>query len=413
MVWLLPAALAGLAAVLGPLIVHLLRRQRARTVVIPTVQFIPAVDQSVVRVRRPADLLLLLVRMAIIACAALALARPLFLTDSRAAGWADRIVRVAVVDTSNPSVAPMANEAAAAELTSATFSHRIDATQLDSALRRGSAWLNAAPPGRRELVVVSDFRLGSIDESLVRGVPATIGVRLIPVRAEGEAIREIMAGPSLGPEVLFGRRVRIDAATTTATFSRGATSIVGLTLLVSPEDQADAARLLRVAARAGVHAPLSHQPIIVRFAGGRRPSQHQERTSPQGWAPSAALRLLRHADQADLPVTAAIGEDGALVVDVNARPGTVVAAEALRAILDARPDPGQLSDQEIAHIPRERLEALGRPSPPADTAAWQRSGESDGRWFWLGALALMGVEAWIRRGRSAALAISEVDAHAA
>ena len=58
MVWLAPAALVGLAAALGPLIVHLLRRQRARTLVVPTVRFIPAVDQSVVRVRMPADVLL-------------------------------------------------------------------------------------------------------------------------------------------------------------------------------------------------------------------------------------------------------------------------------------------------------------------------------------------------------------------
>jgi len=412
MVWLLPAALTGLAAILGPLVVHLLRRQRARTVIIPTVRFIPTVDQSVVRVRRPADLLLLLVRMAIVASAALALARPLFLTDSRAQGWASRIARVAVVDVRNPRVVSLANEAAAAELSSATFSHRIDASQLEPALRQGSAWLNAAPPGRRELVVISDFRLGAIDESLLRGVDGTIGVRLIPVRVKGEATGEIAAGASLAPGFLFERRVRIDAAHTSAAFSRRPASIEGLSLLVSPEDQPDTSTLLRIVARAGAAAPSSTQPTVVRFAGGPPLSPHAKQT-PQGWARDAALRLLKHADDTDLPITADVGGDGALLVDVNARPGTLVAAEALKAVLDAGQDPQQLSGQEIAHIPTENLEALGRPSPPADTSAWQRSDESDGRWFWLAALAWLGAEAWIRRARSSTVTVSEVDARAA
>ena len=143
MVWLAPLALAGLAAVLGPVIVHLLRRQRARTLVVPTVRFIPTVDQSVVRVRMPADVPLLLLRIAIVMCAALALARPLVLTDARKAAWADRIARVTVVDVSDPSVATLANEAAASELRSATYSHRIDAAALAPALQRASAWLSS------------------------------------------------------------------------------------------------------------------------------------------------------------------------------------------------------------------------------------------------------------------------------
>ena len=87
MVWLLPAAFVGLLALAGPLLVHLLRRQRARTLVVPTVRFIPGLDQSIVRLRTPADGWLLLLRMAIVASAALALARPLLLTDARAAAW--------------------------------------------------------------------------------------------------------------------------------------------------------------------------------------------------------------------------------------------------------------------------------------------------------------------------------------
>ena len=411
-VWLLPAALVGLAALAGPVLVHLLRRQRARTVVIPTVRFVPVVDQSVVRIRRPADLLLLFVRMSIVACAALALARPLFLTNARAASWADRIARVAVVDTTNPAIAALANDAAIAELTAATFSQRIDTIHIESAIRQGSAWLNAAPPGRRELVVISDFRLGAIDEALVRDVPASAGVRFIPVRAKAEVSREITVPDSLGADAVFTGSVRIEAATTSATFSRRPRSIDGLTLPLAPEDETEGSKLLRIVGRAGAHAPSASQPVIVRFAGGP-PLGRQVTPAPGGWARGAALRLSQRADAADLPLTAGVGDDGALLVDVNARPGTLTAAEALKAALDSRPDPRQIVGQEIAYIPTERLEALRRPAPPADLSAWQRSDHSDARWFWLASLALLGAEGWLRRGRSTPAAASEVNAHAA
>ncbi len=412
MVWLLPVALAGLAAVIGPLIVHLLRRQRARTLVVPTVRFIPTVDQSVVRVRMPTDVPLLVLRMAIVACAALALARPLFLTDARAAGWADRIARVVMVDVGNPDAAVAAHEAASAELQSATFSQRIDAVQPGSALRRASAWLADAPPARREIVVISDFRIGSLDESLIRDIPETIGVRFVPVRPAATEMREIAAGDVLGPDARFERQARIDATSTATTLIRRSAPLSGLRLLTAPEDEQDAARLMRVVSRAGAVAPSASEPIVVRFAGGERLPAQGKPTS-DGWALPAARRLLRDADDANYPVTVAIGEDGALLVDVNARPGTLVAAEVLKAALDARQDRQRLAAQEIARIPSGTLEAWGRVPGPADTAAWQRSEESDGRWFWFGALVLLAVEGWMRRTRSSSATNREVDAHAA
>ena len=412
MVWLLPAALAGLAAVIGPLIVHLLRRQRARTLVVPTVRFIPTVDQSVVRVRMPTDVPLLLLRMAIVACAALALARPLFLTGSRAAAWADRVARVVVVDVGNPEATAAANEAASAELQAATFSQQIDAAQPGSVLRRASAWLNDAPPARREIVVISDFRLGVLDDSLVRSIPETIGVRFVPVRPTVPATREVGTGAVLATGGGFERRARIDDKSTAATFTRQSSAMNGLRLLTAPGDEQDAATLVRVVSRAGAFAPSASEPIVVRFAGG--PSLPSEgKPVANGWALPVARRLLRDADDANYPVTAAIGADGTLMVDVNARPGTLIAAEVLKAALDARRDPQFTAAQEIARIPSRTLEAWGRAPAPADTAAWQRSEESDSRWFWIAALVLLGVESWMRRSRSRPAANREVDAHAA
>ena len=406
MVWLLPAALVGLLALGGPLLVHLLRRQRARTLMVPTVRFIPALDQSIVRIRRPADGWLLLLRMAIVACAALALARPLLLTDARAAAWGERVARVVVVDVSESSGAAAAAEAAAVELQSAGVAHRIDAKDLAPALRRAAAWLEAAPPARREIVVLSDFQRGALEAADVDAVPEGMGMRFIPVRPPATAAtREMTAGPVLAENGAWQRTVRLDASTTSATFTPVSDAAEGLSLVTAPDDPEATASLLRVIARAGAQAPSASEPIVVRFPGGR-----QAEGRAKGWTREAALRLLREADRNDLPLSVA-PDAAALVVDVQAKPGSLEAAAALKAALDARPDPRGLTEQEIARIPVATLSAWTREPGAADTTAWRHSDDSDGRWLWLAALVLLGLETFVRRSRAAAA--REVEAHAA
>jgi hypothetical protein len=409
MVWLLPAALVGLLALGGPLLVHLLRRQRARTLMVPTVRFIPALDQSIVRLRTPADGWLLLLRMAIVACAALAVARPLLLTDARTDAWGERVARVVVVDVSESSGA-----AAAALLESAGVAHRIDATDLPPALRRAAAWLEAAPPARREIVVLSDFQRGVLEAADVDAVPVEMGMRFIPVRPPAPAAtREITAGPVLAENGAWQRTVRLDASTTSATFAPVPGDVDGLRLLTAQEDPETAASLLRVIARAGAHAPSASEPIVVRFPGGLPPEggSHELRGGQaKEWTREAALRLLRAADRHDLPVSIA-PDAAALVVDVSAKPGSLEAAAALKAALDARPDPRGFTEQEIARIPEATLSAWTREPGAVDTTAWRHSDESDGRWLWLAALVLLGLETFVRRSRAAAA--REVEAHAA
>jgi hypothetical protein len=120
--------------------------------------------------------------------------------------------------------------------------------------------------------------------------------------------------------------------------------------------------------------------------------------------------LLREADRNDLPISVT-PDASALVVDVNAAPGSPEAAAALKTALDARPDPRGLTEQEIGRIPEATLSAWTREPGAADTAAWRQSEESDGRWLWLAALVLLGVETFVRRSRAAAA--QEVDARAA
>lgn len=395
MVWLLPAALTGLLAVAGPLIVHLLRRQRAKTVIVPTVRFVPSVDESVVRVRHPTDGWLLVLRMAIVACAAVALAQPLLMTRARATAWNERLARVVIVDVSESAGAASAAEAIAAELRTATFPRRIDAGDVAPALRRAIAWLQASPPARREIVVLSDFQRGVLESSDVDGIPEGIGIRFVPVGTRAPiAGRAVAAPPVMSEGGTLLRQVRLDDGSTGVIYSPASGQPEGLRLLTAPQDAEAAASLLRVVARAGVPAPSELQPIVVRFPGGEPLPPAAGAAS--GWATDAALRLLRAASTSGLSLTAATG-DGALLVDVQAVPGTFAAAQALKAALDARADPRALAEQEIAQIPEQALRAWTRAPGVADTSAWRQSPDSDGRWLWLVALILLGIESFVRR----------------
>jgi hypothetical protein len=73
--------------------------------------------------------------------------------------------------------------------------------------------------------------------------------------------------------------------------------------------------------------------------------------------------------------------------------------------------PGTIAEAEPMMISADRLREWQR--APTDVAPPTNgtTGDSDGRWFWIAALALLGVETWLRRQRPAATPSAEV-AHA-
>ena len=97
--FLSPVFLAGLAAAVIPLLIHLSRSRRRRRMAFSTTRFFT--DQFVrsYRMSRLKELLLLAARMALFACFAFALARPLFLPEGRSYLTGRRSV-VLVVDNS-------------------------------------------------------------------------------------------------------------------------------------------------------------------------------------------------------------------------------------------------------------------------------------------------------------------------
>lgn len=118
MIWLQGAALAGLAVVAIPALVHLLIRRRAPRVLFPSLRFLLPTATIAIRLRAISDWPLLLIRVSVFALAAVAFAQPLMVTAQRRAAWNARLTRAIVVDTS-ASMTYMRGAAAAAAGTEA------------------------------------------------------------------------------------------------------------------------------------------------------------------------------------------------------------------------------------------------------------------------------------------------------
>ena len=404
-VWLAPAALVGLIAIAGPIAVHLLRRQHARRITLPSLRFVTASDESAVRLRRISDAGLLLVRSAIVGTAAVALAQPLLLTDRRNARWAERIARVVIVDTSESARGGAAAEMLAAERAGASPVETIETDELSAALGRAAAWLSHSLPVRREIVVLSDFQQGALDTIDIERVPSGIGLRfvrvsnVVPAR-EGPTLRTLREGAVMsGSVTLDGRR-------TSVTYESERLSTAGLQILTA--SPAKAAFLTRVITRAGATAPDSKQPIVIGF-GSLEPLRPPA-AAQRDWTLAAAQRLLRAISTLETPVDVSAAE-GTLTVRVHADPDSLAAAQVTAAALDARVDPDVLAEHETERISDARLAAWSRAPAPPDPAQWRQTDESDGRWLWGIALLLLALESVLRRPATASA--PKVEAHAA
>jgi hypothetical protein len=99
-----------------------------------------------------------------------------------------------------------------------------------------------------------------------------------------------------------------------------------------------------------------------------------------------------------------------MIVRVGASSDSFVAAAALRAALAGRATRDGWAEREVRTIPPARLAAWTRAPGPAAPDAWRQSAPGDARWLWAAVLAMLGIEAAIRRSRSA---VREVHADAA
>jgi Aerotolerance regulator N-terminal len=432
MAWLAPGALAALALLAGPIVVHLLARRNARRVVFPATHFVRTTQAAAVRFRRPSDVPLLLVRMAIVAAAVLAAAQPLFLTRWRLAAWNARVSRVVIAagyaesTPSNPGTPRQ--QLADQEMATAYRAQRIDTADLADGLARAAPWLEAAPPSRREVVIVSDFRRGSIERGSLDVLPAGVGVRLI--RAGAGPAERTAALPAV--DGWRGSRwvptVTVDASGTRTSWTEDRRSLAGrsasgggsiedrpewVTIVAPPADAAAAERAKRAAASFGVSAGDDTHRVRIVFAGAQDEGEQPVHTR---WIARAA-QALRDSDLLqEVDADVSVGErDGAFVVRAPVTASSLAAPAIVRAAMLAV-RPAAIADRrlETLTIPDAELAQWRRDPVPfqltsTDLSSVARATDSDARWFWALALVLIGVETWMRRPRRS---VTRQEAHA-
>jgi hypothetical protein len=435
MIWLNPAALAALALVAGPIVVHLLRSRRAPRVGFPSLRFFRPSRATSVRLRLPSDWRLLVVRCAVVALAVLALAQPLLLTPSRIAAWNRRTARAVVVDGSgsmargsegSPAATSDASAVAAAELQGAFLARQFDAPDLTAGVASALAWLETVPPARQEIVLISDFHEGAIDDKAIAALPSDVGLRTVVV-GRLPANRTVDGIGLIGVEGQAGRRTRVEltAGGTRARFEPSTEKgQVGLIVLAGPDEHSLVAALMRAVAAAGAPAPAATEPIVVRF--GRSESEgFVEPTAFDAWMLRTVLRMsadraLRRgaaaitaaaplADRSQSLVVlrdrhgqallrASAGDRG-LILEAAVDVSSYFAAQLVRGALVARQGAVALPEDEVRPAGPRQLAIWNRPGADVSPDRWRRAESSDARWGWLAALALLAFEQWLRRNR--------------
>jgi hypothetical protein len=425
--WLNPLALLGLLAIAGPILVHLLRQPRAVRVPFPSLRFVQPSRTVAARMRRIADPWLLLVRVLIVGAAALALAQPVLLTPARLDTWNSRTARAVVLDTSRsmqaPAIAGAARQRTQAEAHAAFVSAVFEGDDLRTAMARAAAWLDVAPPARRELVLISDFQAGVVTADAATMMPGGFGLRTIPIgEPAGERSLEGLARFGSGAR----QDMRLTPETTAVTWQEDAPGTARVRFV--PEEAPEIQRIVRAVAAAGAPAGDRTQPLALAFATA---DVHDIVPIAGGWMLDTIARMaqddeLRRAAAASSGTTLAGDERwfdvaraadgsaivraaaaaGELIVQVAAERGDYLAAAALRSALHARHGsiPAVFGDDEIVRMPADTIAALDREAGEVGREVARRVERSDARWLWLAALLLLGLETWMRRPRAVAQA---------
>lgn len=389
-----PWAWLGLAALAVPIAIHLLARQQAVRARFPTLRFIQINELSAISRHRLTDLPLLLVRLAILMAIVAAIAGPRW--SAQATGTGPSALAV-VVDTSASAAGDNGRNAARAAVMSVPTSTIVESAALPEAIESATAWLQRQT-GRRELRVISDFQIGSLDESAVKAVPADIGLSFAPLT---------MFAPKL-PEgfSLTGDRSRMAWPATS-----GRAAVPPPLAVKAGADQSRAEAMLSAVASLvttnPVDATARHATLMFRSAPEFASLSSAISPIAQPWMFEATRTVMADQELRSRVVLASQGAE--LMVLVDEAPDSVVAGTIALRMLDALLQPLDWNELEPRSIAAETLRGWER--APAATSS-RDNGEPQGRWLWLVALVLLGLEMWMRRGRAASAVVPKEDAHA-
>jgi hypothetical protein len=430
-IWLNPAAALALLALLAPVAIHFLVHRNAPRVAFPTLRFIQPARLASIQRRALEDALLLAVRLVALAAAVAAVAGPFLVTAARRRVWDSRLIR-ATVETREAASAGATAAAAASGMAAPpgtpgpqadTATFVIDA--LSDGVLRAVAWLDRQPPGRRELVIRSAFPIGSFSRADMDLVPTNVGVRFertgtrpprttlvappvltaIDGREPIEVRREFLLNGAQSSvrdvEIVQGARFPIDIVVADA--ERPAVDAIVRSLLVERIPRWPPTAPTDRSARLILAGDADATPRAPAFAALRAP-----------WMADAAARTWRslterRAIEAGVRFAAVAGPAGEdrLVVTADVHASDPVVPLLIRAILDGLTPVVDRTNDDILRIDDAQLAAWSRSPGPVAPRRPEMSPETfprdDRRWFWATALALLALEAWVRRPRATPL----------
>ena len=428
MIWLNPLAWFGVAAIAVPIIVHLVAHRRAERITFPTLRFLQPTRLTAIRRRTLEDLALLVLRCAIVAAAVAACAGPLLVTPARRALWNGRLVRAVVVSGAAPR-----------ESSSVTAAFRVEQFEtgaVSEGIHRAVAWLESAPPARRELVVAAPLTIGSIGDADLAGVPTDVGIRFMRT-ADVPAARTVDDSPLL---TRTGARRRSVVLTGPATSVREAGDTVPAAWpieVIAPSDlqrTVDAARDAVLSLR--VRAPAADRRAQLVFAQGsdvRVAGDVAAIRTP--WMADSLARVARDTDlQSEAarvpaglvdprfargpwhvlvnaldgrPIASAAMASHKLTVVAAARAGDLIVPVLMRAIANGLAPASDLTAADVLPIGDATLRAWTRPPGPPPPPRPETVDRDDRRWLWGVVLLLLMVENWVRRSARGADHVQE------
>ncbi len=440
--WRNPLALLALASVAAPILIHILVQRRAERFAFPTLRFIAPTRLAAIRRHLLEDAALLAVRIAILAAAVIALAGPLLMTASRRHRWDQQMVRAVVIDERNnpppgPGLALGGTGSGIIRVPGRSpgvvEQKAFDAEVLGDGVRRALAWLDTAPPGRRELVIQSPFPIGSLTAADIADVPQAVGIRF-----ERQGVlprtRTVPGNTVLTSTGSQRQTVTFEGVATLVADSAAAGAgdwPIEISAAENDRPTLDAAvaavRTERVwASPADRRARL----VVVDRAVTRPPGLDAAGAVQQPWMAAAISRI---ANDTDLKTAAAAVAAGSidprlgaapwheLTSAADGRPLIVAAASderlmvvsaagakalitplLMRAMANAIAEPVDVRPAEVTPIPEAVLRGWSHEAGPATPPKIDSIADDDRRWFWLTALVLLAIETWMRRSRTAA-----------
>jgi hypothetical protein len=454
-IWLNPAAWIGLVALAAPILIHILVQRRAERLPFPSLRFLQQTRLASIRRHVLEDLPLLAIRAAILATAVAALAGPLVITPTLRQAWNARVVRATVVSGVDVNAPAGARRLQPSDQT--FLSQTFETRSVSEGLHRAVAWLENAPPARRELVIVGPLALGSVTAEDLSAVPPAIGLRFersgtLPTE------RTIAGGTVLAMEregfsraaahvlpVLRRHTVELNGAATSVRETVEAVPVgfpVDVVCAADARPAVDAAiaavrservwapaaerraRLVLIGTSVDSTAIADARPVNVAWTADaiasvtRDPElQAEASAAPAGLRDArfvaAPWQTLVSASDGH-PLAAAAGTPAGFVVVSGAEPSSLVTALLLRAIANGIAAPPDLRAAEVLPIPDAQLQGWTRPAAPVTMLRIDRVERDDRRGLWALVLGLLALEMWVRRARPAgAIAPREEDARVA